>query len=99
MLDEELWEEYKVSLLAHMYEHTQTYTKEITKKDLEKTTMTLSALTKVHIDQFLDTCLTIVTDEEINSVATYDVGIEIKEAEKASCTNITDDELDYLIDE
>jgi len=61
--------------------------------------MTLSALTKVHIDQFLDTCLTIVTDEEINSVATYDVGIEIKEAEKASCTNITDDELDYLIDE
>lgn len=99
MLDEELWEEYKVSLLEHMHTHTKEHGYEVSKKNLEKTTMALSALTKVHIDQFLDTCLTIVSDDEINSIATYDVGIEIVEAEKASCTNITEDELEYLIEE
>jgi translation initiation factor 2 gamma subunit (eIF-2gamma) len=95
MLDEELWLEYRDELLKHM----STYLQEPNKDILVDTIMTLSALTKVHVDTFLDTCLTIVTDERLSSVAHYDIGSVTYTDPSPYAEDVTEELLPFLIEE
>lgn len=95
MLDDELWWEYRKELLVHMSEYLWEKNKDI----LTDAIMTLSALTKVHVDTFLDRCLTIVTDSKLSSIAHYDIGSVTYHDPSPYATQVTDELLPFLLEE
>ncbi len=95
VLDDELREEYR----DHLVEHLSTRLPGTKETLLATLPLSLSAMTRQHIQAFLDTCMTLVHDQELMSIQDMQrIDTTVTHTEN-SIVEITEDTLAFLQEE